>query len=152
MALGRICFILLVVCLLISSSSLKSIHWLLHARDEMRRDCFVVDTPYVCRSEHSNNIDVFNTSSSCYDGTSWAFSSLKEIQVTTSDLIDWLIPFDIIEQYTEYLSETEPSSLAQRFIFNCSLNGFSKECEYSSSNFKLLTSGLLVQQSSRSNH
>jgi hypothetical protein len=118
----------------------------------MRRDCFEVDTRYVCRSVQSNNIDVFNTSSSCYDGTSWAFSLLKEMQVATSDLIDWLIPFDIIEQYAEYLSETVPSSLAQRFICNCTLNGPGKEYEYSSSNFELLPSDVLVQQSSRSNH
>jgi hypothetical protein len=105
---------------------------------------------YFCRSEQSDDVHLSKISPSCYYGTSWAFSLLKEKDVKTSDLIDWLIPLEIIEQYAEYLSETIPSSLAHRFICNCTMNALGRQCEYNLLKLKEVPGEVLNWQSTRS--
>jgi hypothetical protein len=45
-------------------------------------------------------------------------------------LIQWLIPFHLIEQYAEFLNSTDGNNSNNLTICNCTENQFSVKCEY----------------------
>ncbi|CAF4151727.1 unnamed protein product, partial [Adineta steineri] len=98
---------------------------MIYSKDETRPECFLVDFRYYCRQVTVNTII-----ESCKDGNLWAFDKLKKLNVTTENLINWLIPFYLIEQYAAHLDDNENTRAAEATICNCSQNQIGRYCEY----------------------
>ncbi|CAF2106989.1 unnamed protein product [Rotaria magnacalcarata] len=57
---------------------------------------------------------------------------LKDYQINSDALIEWLIPFHLIEQYADYLNSTSNSRMDDIFICNCTKSRIGTNCEYES--------------------
>ncbi|CAF1274965.1 unnamed protein product [Adineta steineri] len=82
-------------------------------------------TPY-CR--HPLSIDSINKTQGYIENT-YTFKNLSSKGITSEDLLQWSISFDIIEQYSIYLIKNDTKF--DEFIFNnCSLLWFGSNCQY----------------------
>ncbi|CAF3952043.1 unnamed protein product [Adineta steineri] len=118
---------------------------MIYSKDETRPECFLVDFRYYCRQVTVNTII-----ESCKDGNLWAFDKLKKLNVTTENLINWLIPFYLIEQYAAHLDDNENTRAAEATICNCSQNQIGRYCEYNFNSRKIAPGEWLTQQMSTS--
>ncbi|CAF2931890.1 unnamed protein product [Rotaria sp. Silwood2] len=66
----------------------------------------------------------------CTKGQLRPFSQLKQRNVTTDKLIDWLIPFSVIERYASYLISTSIDSNDNTTICQCFPSRIGTKCEY----------------------
>ena len=99
--------------------------WITYYREEIHADCYLIDFHYFChQTEESSTI------TSCKNGKLWTLEILKELNVTTDHLIDWLIPLDLIEQYATYLNNNDSTLLAELTVCNCTQNWVGRECDY----------------------
>ncbi|CAF0736628.1 unnamed protein product [Adineta steineri] len=85
---------------------------------------------------------------SCKDGNSWTFDKLGKLNVTTEDLMNWLIPFHLIEQYAAHLHANENTCATEATICNCSQNRIGRYCEYNFISRKITPGDWLDQQTS----
>lgn len=67
----------------------------------------------------------------CY-GTSYQFDELYSMNITIEQLWEWFAPIDLIDDYGQYLSQTEKLvDQSQQIYCNCSNEySFGKSCEY----------------------
>ena len=103
--------------------------WLLYSNDETNTHCLLNDYRYFCHSI-GNNVFSRQTNLSCTNGVLQSFLTLKQKNMTTDDLINWLIPFHIIERYANYLNSTRKSSDDNITVCNCTRNRIGIDCEY----------------------
>jgi hypothetical protein len=103
--------------------------WLLYSNDQKNTDCFLFNYRYFCRSTHDNSLTK-KLNLRCVNGELWAFFKLKENKVTTDELLKWLIPFDIIEEYAEYSNRIYIPVDENNTICNCTDNRIGLSCEY----------------------
>ncbi|CAF2803590.1 unnamed protein product [Rotaria sp. Silwood2] len=75
-----------------------------------------------CRDQDSIRTNL----SSCTNGTIWNFSTLEQNNINTDDLLNWKIPFDLVERYADYLN----TGLTNSFICNCTSNRIGSSCQY----------------------
>ncbi|CAF3547347.1 unnamed protein product, partial [Rotaria sp. Silwood2] len=121
-----LCYFFLISSLIRASLEKGDPTWMTYSKDEIHADCFAVDRRYFCRpTERSSTIK------SCKEGNLWALEKLKKLNVTADNLVDWLIPLDLIEQYAAYLNEDSDTLLAVVAICNCTHNWIGRECVYS---------------------
>jgi hypothetical protein len=66
----------------------------------------------------------------CIKGDLRTFSQLKQRNVTTDKLVDWLIPFNVIEQYANYMNSTSNDSNDNTTICQCSPSRIGSKCQY----------------------
>ncbi|CAF1437471.1 unnamed protein product [Didymodactylos carnosus] len=77
------------------------------------------------------------------NGTPFTFERLKQLNVTSKDLLQWSASLDIIEKYEIYLAESSSSSnpASLQIYHNCTQLWFGKLCEYTfDSRFKSFSS------------
>jgi hypothetical protein len=103
--------------------------WLLYSNDRINTDCLLVNYRDFCRVIHQKNHSE-QTVLSCVHGKLWSFSELQQNRVTVDELLNWLIPFEIIEQYADYLSFNSVSFNNNTTICNCTMNRIGARCEY----------------------
>ncbi|CAF1225754.1 unnamed protein product [Adineta steineri] len=133
------------MCSLLRLSNEDDIHqWMIYSKDETRTECFIINFRYYCRSVTVNTII-----ESCKDGNAWTFDQLENLNVTTENLMDWLIPFHVIEQYAAYLDDNENTRATEATICNCSRNRIGRYCEYNFISRVMLPGNLLAQQMSK---
>ena len=63
------------------------------------------------------------------NSSSFRFNMLNRMNVTVQDLLQWSIPFDLAEDYQEYL-DTNNLNLAEKVVHNCSYRWFGSHCQY----------------------
>ncbi|CAF4195689.1 unnamed protein product, partial [Adineta steineri] len=101
--------------------TMNSFEWILYSHNGYD-NCLLYDQRLFCRDRDllSNNL------SSCTQGTTWYFSTLKENNMNTDDLLKWRIPFETIERYADYLANNSTNS----FICNCTHDRIGVRCQY----------------------
>jgi hypothetical protein len=82
---------------------------------------------YCLRIENYMIMTSFN--GPCYAGNPVTFQALKEGNVTTSTLLAWPVPIDIVDAYGAYLQVGQSQVM---YICNCTDKTFGRFCEYSS--------------------
>jgi len=112
--------------------------WITYSKEEIHADCFFVDSHYLCRQTEESSVIT-----SCKNGKLWTLAMFKVLNVTTDNLIDWLIPLNLIEQYAIYLNNDENTVLAELTICNCTQNWVGRECDYDIS-YQLTDPGKLL--------
>ncbi|CAF1208087.1 unnamed protein product, partial [Didymodactylos carnosus] len=85
----------------------------------------------------------------CADGTLWSFTILKQNKVTIDTLIQWFIPFHLIEQYAQYLNSFYNSFTDNTTICNCTQNRIGMNCEYELVSRHLDIASVIKNQRSR---
>ena len=114
---------------------------MLYLKHSSHSECFFIEFRYYCHP-----IAVISTTASCKNGDSWIFVKLKKFGITAEHLINWLIPFDVIEQYTAYLDLDENTDGTEAMICNCSHNQIGRKCEYALNSKPSNTTDLLASQ------
>ncbi|CAF1296584.1 unnamed protein product [Adineta ricciae] len=104
-----------------------NIYWMSYWKEEIHADCFFIDLHYFC---HQIN-QISHHKTLCTHGKLWSFEKLKAYKITTENLIDWAIPFDLIGQYADYSNNDGNTTLAGLMICNCTTNWKGRECDYS---------------------
>ncbi|CAF4178445.1 unnamed protein product, partial [Adineta steineri] len=104
--------------------------WLIYSNDQKNADCVLHGYRYFCYSPYDNRSLERKASEKCVAGTLWSFAMLKTKQITSTMLIEWLIPFYLIEQYADYLNLTDSSYMNHTLICNCTNNRIGTNCEY----------------------
>ena len=99
--------------------------WITYSKEEIHSDCFLVNLHYFC-----HQIEKSSVIASCKNGELWTFRMLNAIKATTDNLVDWLIPLNLIEQYAAYLENDGNTVLAVLAICNCTQNWVGRECDY----------------------
>ncbi|CAF3980544.1 unnamed protein product, partial [Adineta steineri] len=119
--LGILCGILLFFLQYYNAVTTNSFEWSLYSHNGYD-NCLLYDQRLFCRDPDllSNNV------SSCTQGTTWYFSTLKDNNITTDDLLKWRIPFETIEHYAYYLDNNSTNS----FICNCTHDRIGTVCQY----------------------
>ena len=107
------------------SSEMNPYTWILYSRDPKQTECLVIEFRHYCRLLATNY-----TKTSCVDGSSWTFSSLEKNGVTTDELVHWIIPFHLIEEYAVYLSKNRKMVTSGTVVCNCTRNRIGRRCEY----------------------
>ena len=59
-----------------------------------------------------------------------SFEMLKDRNISTETLIEWIIPFHLIEQYADYLNSGDQASKSNTQICNCTQKRFGTHCDY----------------------
>ena len=106
--------------------------WLIHLDERRNAECFLTPVRHFCHSSEENlpigkNV---NRTTCQLNGISVSFAMLKENQISTDVLIDWLIPFHLIEQYADYLNSISRTSTDETLICNCTLKRLGTDCQY----------------------
>ncbi|CAF4093851.1 unnamed protein product [Adineta steineri] len=119
--LGILCGILLFFLQYDNAVTTNNFEWILYSHNGYD-NCLLYDQRLFCRDHDllSNNL------SSYTQGTTWYFSTLKDSNTTTDDLLKWRIPFETIERYAEYLDNNSTNS----FICNCTHDLIGTVCQY----------------------
>lgn len=100
--------------------------WMIFTKDPIGEECFIIDYRYFCRPNVMND-----SITSCHYGKLLTFDQLQNMNVSTEDLINWLTPFDLIEQYTVYLNKDGmDSSVTKRTVCNCTQDRIGRRCEF----------------------
>ena len=85
------------------------------------------------------------------NGTPLSFVELTNSNITTETLMEWIIPFHLIEQYADYLNSSRQTSMDETLICNCSLKRFGTHCDYEIENKTLdLTKVIKAQRGGKS--
>jgi hypothetical protein len=121
---------------------------LLYTNDKNDVDCFLYIYRYFCRSTGDTFLPG-TINNVCVGGNILSFSILKQSKVTTNVLINWLIPFDLIEQYAEYLSRSDINAEGNLTICKCTQNQIGRYCEYELTREELDISYTIRKQRSR---
>ena len=100
-------------------------HRLLYINEEKQTECFLYNYRYFCQVRLEDQLDTMN----CFNGARWSFFELRQNYVTPDDLINWSIPFHLIEKYADYLNVSS-SSMGMMTLCNCSENRIGTKCEY----------------------
>ena len=103
--------------------------WLLYSDDEQQTDCFLYINRYFCRST-DGDIPAIERNATCVHGVEWSFQALKRNGVTTDDLIDWLIPFHVIEEYAAYVNSIPSHATDTATLCQCTSTRVGTQCEY----------------------
>ena len=82
--------------------------------------------PY-CIRPLSNQIEPNETKG---PGTSITFEKLRQLNLSSEDLLQWSAPISLAEKYQLYLDETSHAFLFNETFFNCSYGWFGLHCEY----------------------
>ncbi|CAF0946886.1 unnamed protein product [Adineta steineri] len=100
---------------------MNSFEWILYSYNGYD-NCLLDDERLFCQDHDllSNNVSL------CTQGNTWYFSTLKDINTTTDDLLKWRIPFETIERYADYLD----NNLFNSFICNCTHDRIGVRCQY----------------------
>lgn len=136
----------LVVC--VNRDEGAPVDWILHRYPNTDVLCFIVDFRYFCPSISSSSL-TNSMPKSCMNGQTHSFHSLEDSKITPQDLLRWIIPFHIIEQYADYLAETNLSIYDHRTICNCTSNSIGQYCEYNMENKNSMIKDLLSIQLGR---
>ena len=124
--------------------------WLMHTNEASNTDCFLTGYRYFCYSPEADVPSVRSANSECVDGTLWSFSALKMLHIGSQDLIDWLIPFHLIEQYVDYTTSKDRSSMdGALMICNCTGEHIGVDCEYELTSRLIESSKLVHNQRGR---
>lgn len=118
-------WLLLTFHLVRTSNNMNPNTWILFSKHPKQTECFVIDFRHYCHP-----ISRSQTQSSCIDGSLWSFSVLEKNDVTTDELVRWIIPIEIIEQYAAYLINNTSLSISETFVCNCTQNRIGRLCEY----------------------
>jgi len=91
-----------------------------------------------CRRDEEGQLMISSEeeNQSCFDGILVSFDKLKAQHVSTSDLLDWYAPFDIIDEYQLFLDDNITLN-NPHFWCNCSNQAFGARCEYTFEQYKL---------------
>ncbi|CAF0712089.1 unnamed protein product [Adineta steineri] len=101
-------------------------------------------------SEENDYLERDVRSSLCQiGGTPLSFITLKKQRIGSELLIDWLIPFHLIEQYADYLNLSNPTSTDDTLICNCTAKRVGIACQYQIENKDWELSRLVEAQRSR---
>jgi hypothetical protein len=133
--------IIVVLSLLNAGVLLADKYGLLYKNSYMNTYCLLHEFRSYCIWA-PDMIDSKLNTSSCDKNSSINFLTLKNENVTTDDLINWLVPFDTIEEYAEYLLGSSSIVNDNSSICKCKRHHFGSACEYyfvtNSSTIKLL--------------
>ncbi|UJR07864.1 hypothetical protein I4U23_012147 [Adineta vaga] len=61
----------------------------------------------------------------------FTFDQLRELNVSTQDLISWSASIDLAERYQFYIEQQGNSSTSNELFFNCTIPWFGSRCQYS---------------------
>ncbi|CAF1672958.1 unnamed protein product, partial [Adineta ricciae] len=100
--------------------------WMLYTEDSTHSECFMSGDRRYCRPMVVNDIR-----EACRNGHLLTFAELKRSNVTSENLIKWLIPLQRIQWYTAYLNYDENIPAAEASVCKCSENRIGTNCEYS---------------------
>lgn len=139
MQTSQVCIIVIYSLLRLSMGDDEHL-WMLYSKDLAYTDCFVIEFRHYCRP-----VKIDDTKASCKHGESWTFEQLEKLSRTTANLMDWLIPFHLIEQYAAYLDDDKNKLAPETTICNCSQNRIGRACEYIF-NSKVRSPGHLLSQ------
>ena len=92
---------------------------------------FTVEKTEYCLGLNENNK---SSSSSDFLNTrdqNFTFDELKQLHVTTENLLSWSAPVDLVEKYQYYIDHSENISKSEDIFFNCTKPWFGSQCQYS---------------------
>ncbi|CAF1454582.1 unnamed protein product [Rotaria sp. Silwood1] len=101
--------------------AIQNFEWILYSHAE-KDHCFMHDYRLFCRDQNSSRSDL----ASCTPEIAWNFSTLEQYNINTDDLLNWQIPFDVVEHYADYLNTGSMNS----FICNCTYDRIGPSCQY----------------------
>ena len=78
------------------------------------------------------------------NGRQLTFNQLREMNISSDQLLDWFAPLDIVEEYA--------TGKATGLFFNCSGLWFGAQCEYTFDSDESLTNLIQQQQQQREKH
>jgi hypothetical protein len=94
--------------------------------DRKNIDCLSSEFRYFCRLPYRNDDSdetIFHVKMATYG----VFPELKQNIGTTNKLLNWLIPFDIIEQHADHLNLSSFAFHDNTTIWNCTMNRMSQK-------------------------
>jgi hypothetical protein len=99
---------------------------------------------YCLGSIEENNYSL-NDDSLYLHGQYFTFDKLRQLNVTTNDLLLWSSTIDIAEKYQDYLYHENNSSLSKEIFFNCTKFWFGSHCQYSFVSSRSPTFEIIIQ-------
>ena len=105
---------------------------MIHLDERRNVECFLYIHRDFCHfSEGNDYLETDVKSNSCQiGGTPLSFIILKKNNITSETLIDWLIPFHVIEKYARYLNSSDSTSSDDTLICNCTAQRIGIACQY----------------------
>ena len=122
--------------------------WLIHLDESRNAECFFSTSRYFCHfnEKHVRLERNVNRITCVLHGTPLPFILLKKQRVKPEALIDWVIPFHLIEEYVDYLNSSNPTSTDETLLCNCTLKRIGIDCQYEIENKALELTKLLESQ------
>ena len=126
--------------------------WLIYLDERRNAECFFSTGRYFCHSTEENTRFERNVNETTCEmsGTPLSFAMLKNNLISTETLIDWLIPFRLIEQYAHDLDSGNSTTTLETLICNCTLKRLGTDCQYEIENKDWDLTRLLESQRGKS--
>ena len=133
----------ILLCLIYAANANE---WTFYSTDKVYGDydCLFYDSRLFCRRPNDSLI----IRESVCNGTIWLMKDLKENNVTTDMLFDWLHPHDNVERYARFLQRSSSENdfmLENETLCNCSANNFGVNCSYQRAKESTIEGELLWQ-------
>lgn len=97
-------WLVLLVSVLVGLTYEDNLDWILYVRDENKLECFLSIYRYYCHAILVKQLPMNETDkNSCNGGRLLSFRQLKARKTTTNTLIQWLVPFHLVERYAAYI-------------------------------------------------
>ena len=128
--------------------------WLIHLDERRNVECFLYLDRHFCHfSEENDHLTRDVKNNSCQiSGTPLSFIMLKKKNIRPETLIDWLIPFHLIEQYAGYWNSRNSTASDSTLVCNCTFNRLGIACQYEIENKDWELTRLLETQRGRSSN
>ena len=105
--------------------------WLMYMDEKRNTECLLYGRRYFCHwAESHTELETKASRDKCLNGYLVSFETLRNQSVPAGTLVEWLIPFHLIEQYADFLSRHNATLMGDSLICNCSINYIGTNCHY----------------------